>query len=114
MLSVSCLSDGSHAEMHTHQGMDLAIAHIFNNIKLFHVLVKHQESSTPTAELARETNTDPVLLGMVSQTKPDAWSSSDITHSLAQPSSEANITEAQALPLSLNKTQKRKRKFKTP
>ncbi|KAL8748804.1 MAG: hypothetical protein Q9199_008052 [Rusavskia elegans] len=85
-------------------GMDLAVAHIFNNIKLFHVLIKHQHSSVSTDELAQETHADPVLLarllryaasvGLVAQTKPDMWSASHITHSLALPNNEANITAA--------------------
>ncbi|KAI4241941.1 MAG: hypothetical protein L6R42_011153, partial [Xanthoria sp. 1 TBL-2021] len=93
-VSIPSLQWDFHAEMHIYQGMDLAVAHIFNTIKLLHVLIKHQESPTSTDELAKETNTDPVLLGIVTQTKPDAWSPSHITHSLAEPSSEANITEA--------------------
>ncbi|KAL8787373.1 MAG: hypothetical protein Q9213_002256 [Squamulea squamosa] len=85
-------------------GMDLTVAHIFNSIKLFHVLIKHKEAQITTDEIAKETNTDPELLsrllryaasvGMVAQTKPDTWSPSHITHSLALPGSEANVTEA--------------------
>lgn len=62
-VSIPSLQWDIHAEMHTYQGMDLAVAHIFNTIKLLHVLIKHQESPISTDELAKETNTDPVLLG---------------------------------------------------
>ncbi|KAL8767940.1 MAG: hypothetical protein Q9209_005728 [Squamulea sp. 1 TL-2023] len=89
---------------YSNAGMDLAVAHIFNSIKLFHVLAKHKEAPITTDEIAKETNADPELLGrllryaasvgFVAQTKPGTWSPSHITHSLALPSSEANVTEA--------------------
>ncbi|KAL8912077.1 MAG: hypothetical protein Q9171_002865 [Xanthocarpia ochracea] len=90
--------------MATADGLDLAIAYIFNSIKLFHLLIKHKDSPVSTDELAKETNADPVLLsrllryaasvGMVAQTESDAWAPSHITHSLALSSSEANTNQA--------------------
>ncbi|KAL8888357.1 MAG: hypothetical protein Q9215_004193 [Flavoplaca cf. flavocitrina] len=103
-------------------GTDIATAQIFYTIKLFHVLIKHRKSPISTDGLAKETNTDPVLLGifkfpairvipfaklqvvrllryaasqgMIIQNTPDTWSPSHITYSLAEPSSEANVNEA--------------------
>ena len=110
------------AEIYPSQGTDIATAQIFYTIKLFHVLIKHRGSPISTDGLAKETNTDPVLLGifqfppirvipfaklqvvrllryaasqgMIIQNTPDTWSPSHITYSLAEPSSEANVNEA--------------------
>ncbi|KAL8842741.1 MAG: hypothetical protein Q9170_000397 [Blastenia crenularia] len=43
--------------------LDLTITHIFHKLKLFDILVKHKDSPISTDQLAKETQTDPLLLG---------------------------------------------------
>ncbi|KAI4115169.1 MAG: hypothetical protein LQ338_007897, partial [Usnochroma carphineum] len=103
-----------------YSALDVTVAYIFHQIKLFDTLVIYADSRISTNGLAKETHTDPVLLGMKSQgllghtAKPltgrllryaasiglvkqcgeDAWTASRLTHSMVAPSSEANLEQA--------------------
>ena len=87
-----------------YSALEIAIAHIFNNLDLFSVLESKAGQLMTTEELAQTTNTDPVLLRrllryaasvhMVTQAADDSWASSRITKSLSLPSSKADVDHA--------------------
>lgn len=100
-----------------YSALDLTITYIFHQIKLFDILVKERASSVSTDDLARETHTDPLLLGrllrcaassaLVTQTGIDEWKASRLSDSMAAPSSAANLANAYTtmLPLTANLAQ---------
>ncbi len=53
------------------QALDLTIAYIFHQIHIFDILTKHAKSPVSTDDLAKETNTDPTLLGALIHFAPD-------------------------------------------
>ncbi|KAL8982000.1 MAG: hypothetical protein Q9177_005407 [Variospora cf. flavescens] len=95
-----------------YSGLDLSIAHVFYQIKLFDILVDRADSPISTRDLANETKTDPNLLenyaylltvrllryaacnGSVKQSSEDSWTASRLTRTLAVPSSQANLKDA--------------------
>lgn len=53
------------------QALDLSIAYIFHQTHLFDILTKHAKSPVSGDDLAKETNTDPALLGASIHFTPD-------------------------------------------
>ncbi|KAL8708184.1 MAG: hypothetical protein Q9225_007639 [Loekoesia sp. 1 TL-2023] len=88
---------------------DLITTRIFHNIKLFDILIDNGTTPISTDDLAKITNTDPVLLRRllrfgasirsVKQVGTDTWTASRLTHNLNVPSSRAHVHEASLIVL---------------
>ncbi|KAL8709520.1 MAG: hypothetical protein Q9220_005762 [cf. Caloplaca sp. 1 TL-2023] len=89
-----------------YSALDVAITKIFYDVRLIDQLISHEDVPASVAELAKETNTDPVLLRrllryaaspsvqIIKQVSEDGFITSRLTHRLSLESSKANIEQA--------------------
>ncbi|KAG8530312.1 uncharacterized protein KY384_004814 [Bacidia gigantensis] len=84
------------------QPMQLHMAQLANDIKLFDILVEQKDAPTTTSELAKHTKTNETFLGrilrymasysMVTEVSEDLWSASNVTRALNLPGLKAGIS----------------------
>ncbi|KAI1179887.1 S-adenosyl-L-methionine-dependent methyltransferase [Nemania sp. FL0916] len=84
-----------------HTPLELSLAAVGVETRLFEILVEHKEEPTTTAELASKTKIDPVLLkrllryyqsfGMIDQLTDDQYQANNITSALVSPGGAAGV-----------------------
>lgn len=89
---------------YTYSAYDLVTTRIFHEVKVFDILIDLEPTAISTDELAKRTNTDPVLLGRllryaasnraVKQVGVDTWTACKLTHNLNAPNSQIYVRSA--------------------